>query len=238
MYSDGRLSCGWPGAVHSGRAILYVPLGLNTLLRETPVRRINALRGGATCLMVLFAVLTPVAGLRSGPTSGTPGARASEEQPANDGKKGLPEKRQVLKLTATVDGYTQATEFNPQKYPFKYTGSSQLDAAQVKVLGTVGDVPADVTKALLGCLLWPKEGDSLEKAALKSDGKKLTGAVEVLHKYGKQGAHTLKLELEGSVEDGKVTLKVVESSVSGTWNSGFAVKLGGAVKVTIEVESP
>lgn len=150
----------------------------------------------------------------------------------------FPQPAAALKLTATVDGYTQPTQFNQQKYPFKYKGSSQLQAGQVAALEKAGDVPANVTQALLGCLLWPKEGDTLEKAALKSDGKKFTGEAEVLHKYGKQGTHTLKLKLEGAVEDGRVSLKVTDASVSGTWDSGFSVKLQGKVEVKIDVAVP
>lgn len=141
-----------------------------------------------------------------------------------------------LKVTAQVDGYTMATMFNQQKYPFKYSGTAQLDAEQVKALAKPGEVPAATAKAFLGCLLWPKEDDTLEKAVLKSDGKKLIGEVEVLHKYGKQGTHTLKLRLEGTVDGGRLTLKVAESTVSGSWDSGFPVKLQGKVDITIAVE--
>lgn len=154
-----------------------------------------------------------------------------------DVEKEQPAQKPALKATATVDGYTQATAFNQQKYPFKYTGTSTLDAEQVKALGKAGEIPADVTKALLGCLLWPKEGDSLQKAALKSDGKKLTGEAEVLHRYGKQGTHTIQLRLEGSVEDGKVSLKVVAPSVAGTWDyGGGSIKLKGDAAIRIVVE--
>ena len=73
---------------------------------------------------------------------------------------------------------------------------------------------------------------------LKSDGKKLTGEAEVLHKYGKQGTHTLKLRLEGTIDGGRLTLKVVEANVSGTWNGGgFPVQLQGKVDITIESAS-
>jgi hypothetical protein len=160
-----------------------------------------------------------------------------KEQPAPPTKgKPDPAKGDGLKVTAKVEGYTQATMFNPQKYPFKYMGSAQLDAEQLKALAKEGDVPESAAKALLGCLLWPKMEDTLEKAALKSDGKKLTGEATVLHKYGKQGTHTLKLRLEGSVENGRVSLKVTESTVSGTWDyGGGQIKLQGNVEITIEM---
>jgi hypothetical protein len=140
-----------------------------------------------------------------------------------------------LKVTARVEGYTQATQFNPQKYPFKYTGASTLDADQLKALGQAGDVPAAVSRALLECLLWPQAGDKLEKVALKSDGKKLSGEVEVSHRYGKQGTHVLKLRLEGTLDGGRLTLKAVEPGVSGTWDyGGGTIKLGGKVDIQFE----
>jgi hypothetical protein len=154
-------------------------------------------------------------------------------------QEGQPAKGAALKVFAAVDGYTQATMFNEQKYPFKYKGSSTLNAEQVKALAKAGDVPVEVTKALLGCLLWPKQDDTLEKAALKSDGKRLTGEAEVLRKYGKQGTHRLKLRLEGTVQENHLTLKVVESNVSGSWNyGGGSVDLKGKVEVTFQVERP
>ncbi len=138
-----------------------------------------------------------------------------------------------------MDGYTQPTQFNQQKYPFKYKGSSQVDGEQLKAMSKAGKVPAETAKAILGCLLWPGQGDSLPKASLKSDGKKLTGSAEVLHKYGKQGTHLLKLSLEGTFEDGKLSLRVSESSVAGTWDYGAGmIKLQGKVDIKIEAGKP
>jgi hypothetical protein len=144
------------------------------------------------------------------------------------------DKDAAFKLTAKVDGFTQPTQFNPQKYPFKYTGTSSLSADQLKSLAKAGDIPAATSEALLGCLLWPGMGDKLQKVALKSDGKKLTGEVEVLHKYGTQGTHTLKMKVEGSIEDGKVSLKTVSPTVTGTWSYGMgSIMLKGEVKIDI-----
>jgi hypothetical protein len=164
------------------------------------------------------------------PEKGTPGKPPTKDAP--------PAKEAALKATATVDGHTQAVAFNPQKYPFKYAGSSALDAEQVKALGKAGPVPDAVARALLGCLLWPGEGDTLEKASLKGDGKKLTGEAEVLHRYGKQGTHVIKVKLEGGVAGGKVTLKATDASVTGTWNAGFATKLKGGVTIKIDIQQP
>jgi hypothetical protein len=169
------------------------------------------------------------------------GGEIKAEPPKDAPRKGPPEAAKEpppkgsLTVTADVDGYTQATMFNPTKYPFKYTGSSVLAPEQVKELAKAGDVPAASAKALLGCLLWPKMGDTLEKAALKSDGKKLTGEVEVLHKYGTQGTHRLTLRLEGTIEDGRLMLRALAPVVSGTWDfgGGGGIKLRGEVKITI-----
>jgi hypothetical protein len=140
-----------------------------------------------------------------------------------------------LKITAKIEGYTQATMFNPQKYPFKYTGTGQLDAEQLKALAKEGDVPEAAAKALAACLLWPKMDDKLEKAAFKNDGKKLIGDVEVLHRYGKQGTHTLKLRLEGTIENNRLKMKITESKVTGTWDyGGGTIQLQGKVDITIE----
>ncbi len=159
------------------------------------------------------------------------------KDPVGQKDKEQPKEQPLLKgalvLTAEVDGYTQGTTFNLQKYPFKYTGVSALDADQLKSLSKAGDIPPATAKALLSCLLWPKEGDTLQKAALKCDGKKITGDVEVLHKYGKQGTHVLALKLEGTIDDGRLTLKAVSTTVTGAWDSGFPIKLKGDVKVTI-----
>jgi Putative auto-transporter adhesin, head GIN domain len=68
------------------------------------------------------------------------------------------------------------------------------------------------------------------KVAIKGPG-------EVQHKYGKQGTHTLKFRLEGTVENGVVTLQTVEPSVSGTWDyGGGTIELGGKCKITFKSE--
>lgn len=140
-----------------------------------------------------------------------------------------------VRLTARVDGYTMATMFNPQKYPFRYTGSATVEPGQLAALGQAGEVPAATTKALLGCLLWPKQGDTLEKAVLKSDGKKLSGEARVLHKYGQQGTHVLAIKLEGSFEENRLTLRATEVTVSGMWDYGGGfIKLTGQATVEIE----
>jgi hypothetical protein len=145
----------------------------------------------------------------------------------------------VLQVTARVDGYTQGTMFNLQKYPFKYAGSSGLDAVQVKALAKAGDVPADVARTLLGCLLWPGQQDVLEKAVLQSDGNKLKGEAQVLHRYGKQGTHVLKFPLEGTVDANGLTLQALQPTVSGVWDwGGGTITLKGEVKVQFEVRRP
>ncbi len=158
-----------------------------------------------------------------------PVGKKPTEQP-----KEAPALKGAIVFSAAVDGYTQATMFNTQKYPFKYTAASALDGEQLKSLSKAGDVPAATVKAMFACLLSPKENDSLKTASLKSDGKKLVGDVEVQRKIGKQGTHVLKLKLDGAVDAGQVTLRVVSAAVSGTWDyGGGVIKLIGDVKVTI-----
>ena len=90
---------------------------------------------------------------------------------------------------------------------------------------------------MLACLLWPKQDDVLQKAMLKSDGKKLNGEAEVLHKYGKQGTHVLKIKLEGKIDEGRLSLNAIAPTVTGTWDyGGGVIKLTGEVKVTISVK--
>lgn len=145
------------------------------------------------------------------------------------------EKAGGLKITAKVDGYTQGTQFNKKKYPFKYTGKSQLKADQLKALANKGDVPNAVAKSLLTAALWPGKGDKLDTVKLKSDGKKITGDVKLTHKYGKFGVHTLTFKVEGTVEDAKLTLKAVKPVVSGKWNwGGGSIKLTGKVDIKFE----
>jgi hypothetical protein len=96
----------------------------------------------------------------------------------------------------------------------------------------VGDVPADLAQNLLGSVLWPGKGDKLSKIKLKSDGKRISGDVEVTHNYGKQGVHRLKFKLEGTVDDNKVTLRAVEPVVVGSWDwGGGTIKLVGKVDI-------
>jgi hypothetical protein len=79
--------------------------------------------------------------------------------------------------------------------------------------------------------------DTLQKAALKNDGNKLTGDVEVLHKYGKQGTHTLRLRVEGTIAGGRIALNAVNPSVSGRWDyGGGSIQLAGEVKIAISAK--
>jgi hypothetical protein len=140
-------------------------------------------------------------------------------------------------LKAKVDGHTQAEQFNPQKYPFQYENTSTIDEDQAKALLKPGKIDDGVAQTLLGCLLWPNMNDSFKKIALKSDGKKLTGEVEILHKIGKQGTHLLKLPIEGTVTEKGLTLQVVEPTVTGAWDyGGGVIKLIGKVQVSIKAE--
>ncbi len=180
------------------------------------MQRLSAMALGVTCLAGMLTTL------------------AAGNEPQADPKQ---PPQAALTVTATVEGYTQGTMFNMQKYPFKYKGSSALAAEQVKALGKKGDVPADVAKALLSCLLWPKQDERLEKAALKSDGKRLTGEAVVLHKYGKQGKHTLRLRVEGSLEDGRLSLRALEPQVTGMWDyGGGSITLKGEATIKIDIK--
>lgn len=151
----------------------------------------------------------------------------AEEEPVKPGS---------IKITAKVDGYTQGTQFNTQKYPFKYTSASRIDPDQLQALAKPGDVPDAIAKVLLGSVLWPGMGDILTKAKLKSDGKKINGEVEVAHKYGKQGTHMLKFKLEATLENGKLALRAVEPIIVGTWDwGGGMIKLVGKVDITFDI---
>jgi hypothetical protein len=148
-----------------------------------------------------------------------------------------PAKAEGVTVTAKVAGYTQATMFNQQKYPFKYTGTSNLTTEQVEGLARAGAVPDKLARALLKCLLWAKAEDALDKVTLKSGGKKLSGTAEVVRKYGKEGTHRLKFKLAGEVADGRLTLRAVEATVSGTWDwGGGSVALRGEVTATFVIE--
>lgn len=180
------------------------------------------------------ATIVPHDATKAAPKSDPiPKGQSEAKEPAKD----LPVLKGAVTLTATVDGHTQGTMFNMQKYPFKYAGASALTDEQLKSLARPGDVPAATAKALLACLLWPKHDDKLQKAVLKSDGKKLVGEAEVAHKYGKQGTHILKMKIEGAIVDGRLSLQAVNPTVGGAWDwGGGSIKLIGEVKIAISVK--
>lgn len=166
------------------------------------------------------------------PLGKLPAKKVPAKEPIND----EPAKPGSVKITAKVDGHTQGTEFNNKKYPFKYTGSARLDKEQLDSLAKPGDIDAATAKALAAAVLWPGMNDKVEKVKLKSDGKQLTGDAEVSHKYGKQGTHTLKFKLEGTIDAGKLTLRAVDPVVTGAWDwGGGSIKLTGKVVIVFEV---
>ncbi|HZT81460.1 MAG TPA: sigma-70 family RNA polymerase sigma factor, partial [Gemmataceae bacterium] len=91
---------------------------------------------------------------RDGPPAGGPSPPTPPPSGEGPGAKGgAPAPKGAVVLTAVVEGYTQGTMFNTQKYPFKYTGTSVLRADQLRGLARAGDVPRDIAEALCSCLL-------------------------------------------------------------------------------------